>query len=175
MWYYIEGIINYDLIWLWYGIWIILGLLLLWLDVVGKWLLVLLFFGFDIFGILEYIIKFGYDYIWFVLNVKIIEKEFVLFGQEQNFDLIGWCLGQLLCFWVYVGLFGLVQVFIDCGVDCVYVNLLCELVVVMNELFDVVLLDYEMVVVVVIVCDCEVVNKYSKDGQIIVICVVCCY
>ena len=45
--------------------------------------------GFDTLGTLEYITKTGDDYTWFVLNARIIEKEFALSGQEQNPDLTG--------------------------------------------------------------------------------------
>ncbi|CKR58546.1 Putative FAD-binding dehydrogenase [Mycobacterium tuberculosis] len=58
------------------------------------------------------------------------------------------------------------QAFIDRGVDFVHANSLRELVAAMNELPDVVPLDYETVAAAVTARDREVVNKYSKDGQI---------
>ena len=48
-----------------------------------------LFPGFDTLGTLEHIMKTGYDYTWFVLDQKIIGKEFALSGSEQNPDLTG--------------------------------------------------------------------------------------
>lgn len=36
---------------------------------------------------LKEILKTGYDYSWFVLSQKVIEKEFALSGSEQNPDL----------------------------------------------------------------------------------------
>lgn len=50
--------------------------------------------------------------------------------------------------------------------DFVHANSLRELVAAMNELPDVVPLDYETVAAAVTARDREVVNKYSKDGQI---------
>ena len=55
----------------------------------GKRLPVPLFPGFDTLGTLEHITQTGYDYTWFVLTQKIIEKEFALSGSEQNPDLTG--------------------------------------------------------------------------------------
>src|SRR6516225_6344999 len=89
MWHYTEGITNYDPIWPLHGIRIIAGPSSLWLDAAGKRLPGPLYPGFDTLGTLEYITKSGYDYTWFVLNARIIEKEFALSGQEQNPDLTG--------------------------------------------------------------------------------------
>jgi predicted oxidoreductase len=75
MWHYTEGITNYDPIWPLHGIRIIPGPSSLWLDAKGKRLPVPLYPGFDTLGTLEYIAKSGYDYTWFVLNARIIEKE----------------------------------------------------------------------------------------------------
>ena len=55
-----------------------------------------LFPGFDTLGTLEHIMTTGYDYTWFVLTQKIIEREFALSGSEQNPDLTGKSIGQLL-------------------------------------------------------------------------------
>ena len=46
-----------------------------------------LFPGFDTLGTLEHLMTTGYDYSWFVLTQKIIEREFALSGSEQNPDL----------------------------------------------------------------------------------------
>jgi predicted oxidoreductase len=45
--------------------------------------------GFDTLGTLRHLRETGYDYSWFVLTQKIIEKEFALSGSEQNPDLTG--------------------------------------------------------------------------------------
>jgi predicted oxidoreductase len=166
MWHYTEGITNYDPIWPMHGIRIIPGPSSLWLDGTGKRLPVPLYPGFDTLGTLEYIAKSGYDYTWFVLNAKIIGKEFGLSGQEQNPDLTQRSVRQLLASRAGSGAPGPVQAFMDRGVDFVTGNSLRELVSAMNALPDVAPLDYATVAEEVTARDREVVNKFTKDGQI---------
>jgi predicted oxidoreductase len=166
MWHYTEGITNYDPIWPLHGIRIIPGPSSLWLDASGKRLPVPLYPGFDTLGTLEYITKSGYDYTWFVLNAKIIEKEFALSGQEQNPDLTGQSVRELLRNRARSGPPGPVQAFIDRGVDFVSADSLRELVTAMNKLPDVEPLDYATVEAEVTARDREVANRFSKDGQI---------
>ena len=52
--------------------------------------------GFDTLGTLGAIRATGFDYSWFVLTQKIIEKEFALSGSEQNPDLTGRNIRQVL-------------------------------------------------------------------------------
>jgi predicted oxidoreductase len=122
--------------------------------------------GFDTLGTLEYIAKSGYDYTWFVLNAKIIGKEFGLSGQEQNPDLTSRSVRQLLAARAGSGAPGPVQAFLDRGVDFVSANSLRDLVSAMNKLPDVVALDYATVEAEVTARDREVANNFSKDGQI---------
>jgi len=166
MWHYTEGITNYDPIWPMHGIRIIPGPSSLWLDATGKRLPVPLYPGFDTLGTLEYIAKSGHDYTWFVLNSKIIGKEFGLSGQEQNPDLTGRSVRQLLASRAGSGAPGPVQAFVDRGVDFVTARSLRELVSAMNALPDVTPLDYATVADEVTARDREVVNKFTKDGQI---------
>jgi predicted oxidoreductase len=166
MWHYTEGITNYDPIWPMHGIRIIPGPSSLWLDGSGKRLPVPLYPGFDTLGTLEYIAKSGYDYTWFVLNAKIIGKEFGLSGQEQNPDLTERSLRQLLASRAGSGAPGPVQAFVDRGVDFVTANSLRELVSAMNALPDVTPLDYATVAEEVTARDREVANNFTKDGQI---------
>jgi predicted oxidoreductase len=166
MWHYTEGITNYDPIWPLHGIRIIPGPSSLWLDATGKRLPVPLYPGFDTLGTLEYIAKSGYDYTWFVLNAKIIGKEFGLSGQEQNPDLTSRSVRQLLAARAGSGAPGPVQAFLDRGVDFVSANSLRDLVSAMNKLPDVVALDYATVEAEVTARDREVANNFSKDGQI---------
>ena len=166
MWHYTEGITNYDPIWPLHGIRIIPGPSSLWLDATGKRLPVPLYPGFDTLGTLEYIAKSGYDYTWFVLNAKIIGKEFGLSGQEQNPDLTGRSVRQLLASRARSGAPGPVQAFLDRGVDFVSANSLRELVTAMNKLPDVLALDYATVEAEVTARDREVANNFTKDGQI---------
>ncbi|MFZ3293334.1 MAG: FAD-binding dehydrogenase [Mycobacterium sp.] len=166
MWHYTEGITNYDPIWPLHGIRIIPGPSSLWLDATGKRLPVPLYPGFDTLGTLEYIAKSGYDYTWFVLNARIIGKEFGLSGQEQNPDLTGRSVRQLLASRAGSGAPGPVQAFLDRGVDFVSANSLRELVTAMNKLPDVLALDYATVEAEVTARDREVANNFTKDGQI---------
>jgi predicted oxidoreductase len=166
MWHYTEGITNYDPIWPLHGIRIIPGPSSLWLDATGKRLPVPLYPGFDTLGTLEYIAKSGYDYTWFVLNAKIIGKEFGLSGQEQNPDLTSRSVRQLLASRAGSGAPGPVQAFLDRGVDFVSANSLHDLVSAMNKLPDVVALDYATVAAEVTARDREVANRFTKDGQI---------
>ena len=166
MWHYTEGITNYDPIWPLHGIRIIPGPSSLWLDAKGKRLPVPLYPGFDTLGTLEYIAKSGYDYTWFVLNARIIEKEFALSGQEQNPDLTGRSVRQLLASRARSGPPGPVQAFIDRGVDFVSANSLHDLVSAMNKSPDVVPLDYATVADEVTARDREIANRFTKDSQI---------
>lgn len=87
MWHYTEGITNYDPIWPDHGIRILPGPSSLWLDATGKRLPGPLYPGFDTLGTLEYIARSGHDYTWFILNARIIEKEFGLrSGAEPRSD-----------------------------------------------------------------------------------------
>ncbi len=166
MWHYTEGITNYDPIWPRHGIRIIPGPSSLWLDAKGRRLPVPLYPGFDTLGTLEYIAKSGYDYTWFVLNSKVIEKEFALSGQEQNPDLTGRSVRQLLTSRARSGPPGPVQAFVDRGVDFVSANSVRELVSAMNKLPDVLPLDYATVAEEVTARDREVANRFTKDSQI---------
>ena len=166
MWHYTEGITNYDPIWPLHGIRIIPGPSSMWLDAKGKRLPVPLYPGFDTLGTLEYIAKSGYDYTWFVLNAKIIGKEFGLSGQEQNPDLTGRSVRQLLASRGGSGAPGPVQAFVDRGVDFVSANSLHDLVSAMNKLPDVAPLDYATVAEEVTARDREIANRFTKDSQI---------
>jgi hypothetical protein len=131
----------------------------LWLDAAGKRLPVPLYPGFDTLGKLEHITKSGYDYTWFVLNARIIEKEFALSGQERNPDLTGRSVRELLRSRPRSGPPGPVQAFVDRGVDFVSANSLRELVTAMNKLPDVDPLDYSTVEAEVTARDREVAGS----------------
>ncbi len=165
MWHYTEGITNYDPIWPDHGIRILPGPSSLWLDAIGKRLPVPLYPGFDTLGTLEYIATTGQDYTWFVLNARIIAKEFGLSGQEQNPDLTGRSVRAVLARGRDGGP-APVRAFVDKGVDFVTGNTLRELVAAMNNVPDVEPLDYATVEAEVTARDREVANKFSKDSQI---------
>src|SRR6202044_1380182 len=166
MWHYVEGIANHGPVWPLHGIRVLPGPSSLWLDATGRRLPVPLYPGSDTLGTLEYIAKSGYDYTWFVLNTKIIGKEFGLSGQEQNPDLTRRSVRQLIASRAGSGAPGPVQAFVDKGVDFVTANSLRDLVSAMNALPDVAALDYATVADEVTARDREVVNKFTKDGQI---------
>jgi predicted oxidoreductase len=165
MWHYTEGITNYDPVWPNHGIRILPGPSSLWLDASGKRLPVPLFPGFDTLGTMEHIVKTGYDYTWFVLDQKIIEKEFALSGQEQNPDLTNRDL-RLLLNRIRKGAPAPVERFKQRGVDFVVADKLDELVTGMNKVSGDGLLDYESVRREVTARDREFDNKYSKDLQV---------
>ncbi|MGK2870292.1 MAG: FAD-binding dehydrogenase [Mycobacterium sp.] len=165
MWHYTEGITNYDPVWPKHGIRILPGPSSLWLDATGKRLPVPLYPGFDTLGTLEHIAASGHDYTWFVLNARIIAKEFGLSGEEQNPDLTGRSVRAVLARGRDGGP-APVRAFVDRGPDFVTGNSLRELVTAMNALPDVEPLDYADVEAEVTARDREVVNTFTKDGQI---------
>jgi uncharacterized protein len=140
MWHYTEGLRNWDPIWDNHGIRILPGPSSLWLDAEGNRLPAPYFPGFDTLGTLKHLMGTGYDYSWFVLTQKIIEKEFALSGSEQNPDLTGKDL-KLLLSRVKAGAPGPVEAFKQHGEDFVVADTLPELVAGMNRLTDQPLVD----------------------------------
>ena len=165
MWHYTEGIENYDPIWSRHGIRILPGPSSLWLDATGRRLPPPLFPGFDTLGTLEHIAKTGFDYTWFLLTQKIIEKEFALSGSEQNPDLTGKDL-RLLAGRVRSGAPGPVEAFKQQGADFVVRDSLEALVAAMNDLTDEPRLDVDQVRAEVAARDGQMANPYGKDLQI---------
>ncbi len=168
MWHYVEGIRNWDPIWSSHGIRILPAPSSLWLDATGKRLPVPLFPGFDTLSTLAHIGTTGYDYTWFVLTRKIIEREFALSGSEQNPDITGKDWRLLLKTRVAKGVPGPIQKFMDHGADFVVENDLRALVEGMNRVGDVPL-RFEDVEREVVARDREVDNTVSKDSQIVAI------
>ncbi|HEV3311654.1 MAG TPA: FAD-binding dehydrogenase [Chloroflexota bacterium] len=89
MWHYTEGVENWNPIWRNHGIRILPGPSSLWLDAAGIRLPSPLFPGYDTLGTLTHIRATGHDHTWFILNQRIIKREFALSGSEQNPDLTG--------------------------------------------------------------------------------------
>lgn len=96
MWHYTEGIKNWNPVWHKHGIRILPGPSSMWFDATGKRFPAPNFPGFDTLGTLETIQKSGFDYSWFILTQAMIEKEFALSGSEQNPDLTGKSIPQVL-------------------------------------------------------------------------------
>ncbi|GGF39681.1 FAD-binding dehydrogenase [Subtercola lobariae] len=165
MWHYTEGITNFDPVWPQHGIRILPGPSSLWLDATGRRLPVPLFPGFDTLGTLEHIVSTGYDYSWFVLTQKIIEKEFALSGSEQNPDLTGKNL-RLLAKRVGPGAPGPIEAFKAKGVDFVVADDLPTLLAGMQRLSGEVPLDTARVEQEIRARDREIGHPFTKDLQI---------
>ena len=133
MWHYVEGIRNWDPVWENHGIRILPGPSSLWLDAQGRRLPVPLFPGFDTLGTLEHLRRSGSDYSWFILNKAIIRKEFALSGSEQNPDLTGKSIRDVL-HRATAGIPSPVQAFLDHGQDFITADTPEELVAGMNAL-----------------------------------------
>lgn len=165
MWHYTEGIKNWDPVWPKHGIRILPGPSSLWFDAKGKRFPAPNFPGFDTLGTLEAIMKSGYDYSWFILTQKIIEKEFALSGSEQNPDLTGKSIKKVLAR-VLPGPTSPVKAFMDKGEDFVIANTLPELVDGMNKISGDNLLSLDDIERQILARDREIENKFTKDLQI---------
>jgi predicted oxidoreductase len=165
MWHYTEGIENWDPIWARHGIRILPGPSSLWLDATGKRLPVPYFPGFDTLGTLEHIMRTGHEYTWFVLTQKIIEKEFALSGSEQNPDLTGRSVREVLKR-VLPGAPGPVEAFKRNGADFVVERELGALVRRMNALTGDSLIEEDALRREIEARDREIANPYTKDLQV---------
>ncbi|MBT2490272.1 FAD-binding dehydrogenase [Streptomyces sp. ISL-96] len=168
MWHYTEGIQNWNPIWAKHGIRILPGPSSLWFDARGKRLPVPLFPGFDTLGTLDHIMKTGYDYTWFVLDQKIIGKEFALSGSEQNPDLTGKSVRDVIGR-ARADVPGPVRAFMDKGADFVVEKDLSALVRGMNALTEEPLIDEAELRREIIARDREVTNTFTKDLQVMAI------
>ncbi|WP_030907763.1 FAD-binding dehydrogenase [Streptomyces sp. NRRL F-5126] len=165
MWHYTEGIENYDPIWPGHGIRILPGPSSLWFDARGKRLPVPLFPGFDTLGTLEHILRSGHDHTWFVLDRRIIGKEFALSGSEQNPDLTGKSVRGVLGR-ARADVPGPVQAFMDKGADFVVARDLATLVRGMNGLTGEPLIDERELRREIVARDRGIANPYTKDLQV---------
>jgi len=165
MWHYTEGLKNWDPIWPNHGIRILPGPSSLWFDAEGNRFHAPNFPGFDTLSTLETIQKTGYDYSWFILTEKIIEKEFALSGSEQNPDLTNKSIGDVLKR-IMPGPPAPIQAFKNHGEDFVIANDLRELVDGMNKLAGNNLLDFMKIKEQILARDREMDNKFTKDLQV---------
>ncbi|MEV0122782.1 FAD-binding dehydrogenase [Streptomyces sp. NPDC050703] len=168
MWHYTEGIENWNPIWDRHGIRILPGPSSLWLDARGARLPVPLFPGFDTLGTLEHIMGTGHDHTWFVLNQRIIGKEFTLSGSEQNPDLTGKSVRGVIER-ARSEVPGPVKAFMDHGVDFVVEKDLGALVRGMNALTGhtaAPLVDEAALRRTIAARDREIVNPFTKDLQV---------
>ncbi|KPL90136.1 FAD-binding dehydrogenase [Herpetosiphon geysericola] len=165
MWHYTEGLQNWKPIWTNHGIRILPGPSSLWFDALGNRLPVPLFPGFDSLGTLKHLMHTGYDYSWFILTQKIIEKEFALSGSEQNPDLTNKSVRQVLGR-VLPGATPPVEAFKRHGADFVVRDNLADLIKGMNVLTPEPLLDPAAIEREIQARDREMSNPFTKDMQI---------
>jgi uncharacterized protein len=168
MWHYPEGIHNYAPIWSNHAIRILAGPSPLWLDAHGQRLPIPLFPNFDTLGALEYILASGYDYSWFLLNQRVIEREFALSGSEQNPDLTGRSIVKTLSR-VLPGAPAPVEAFKQRGSDFIVRKTLPELVQAMNALTGKELIDLAELEKTIVARDSQIDNPFGKDAQVIAI------
>ncbi|WP_315835805.1 FAD-binding dehydrogenase [Bradyrhizobium prioriisuperbiae] len=166
MWHYVEGIQNWNPIWPNHGIRILPGPSSMWFDAKGKRLPSPLYPGYDTLGQLEYIMKGGYDYSWFILTQSIIKKEFALSGSEQNPDLTSKSWRLTIKRATNKGAPGPVEAFKKHGVDFIVRDSLDELVAGMNALAGDRLLVLDDIRQQIEARDREIDNPYVKDTQV---------
>ncbi|MFN2463311.1 MAG: FAD-binding dehydrogenase [Candidatus Dormibacteria bacterium] len=170
MWHYTEGIHNWNPIWPGHGIRILPGPSSMWFDALGNRLPVPLYPGFDTLGTLEHIMKTGHAHTWFILNQRIIKREFALSGSEQNPDLTNRDLrGTARRATSRNRAPEPVEAFKEHGVDFVVRDNLADLVAGMNALTAEPLLDLVRIEAEMLARDREVDNAFSKDMQMVAI------
>jgi predicted oxidoreductase len=166
MWHYVEGVRNWNPIWTAHAIRIIPGPSSLWLDALGRRLPAPLFPGFDTLGTLAALRSSGFDHSWFILNRRIIAKEFALSGSEQNPDITSgsW---RAVIRRVRAGIPRPVQAFLDQGEDFIVESELTALVARMNALTGGrPPLDAAAIGQQIRARDAQLANPFCKDAQI---------
>ncbi len=167
MWHYVEGIRNWAPIWPRHGIRILPGPSSMWFDANGRRLPSPLFPGSDTLGQLEYIMRTGHDYSWFVLTQSIIKKEFALSGSEQNPDLTGKSWSMAVSRATNKGAPAPVEAFKTKGADFIVRDNLADLVSAMNALAGNDLLKTDFLKAQIEARDREIANPYAKDTQVL--------
>lgn len=170
MWHYTEGIQNWNPVWPDHAIRILPGPSSLWFDALGRRLPTPGLPGYDTLGTLRLLrtapdIR-QYSHSWFILNQRIIEKEFALSGSEQNPDITNRDLKLLLHSRLGRGAAAPIEAFKEHGADFVVADNLENLVRGMNGVTSEPLLDYSGLRRQIEERDAEVRNPYSKDTQI---------
>ncbi|MDG1469996.1 MAG: FAD-binding dehydrogenase [Ascidiaceihabitans sp.] len=171
MWHYTEGVKNWDPIWPAHGIRILPGPSSMWFDATGNRFAPPNLPGFDSMTSLKEILSTGYDYSWFVLTQKIIEKEFALSGSEQNPDLTSkkWLEVIKARLLSGGGAPKPVEAFKEKGEDFVVANTLEELVQGMNNIAEGDLIEASKLRRQIEARDSQVDNPFTKDAQLMAI------
>jgi predicted oxidoreductase len=125
-----------------------------------------LFPGFDTLGTLAHLRTTGHDHSWFVLNQKIIAKEFALSGSEQNPDLTGRSWRKVIGRARGGRATDPVEAFKEHGADFIVERDVKTLVHRMNALTTEPLLDPSRVEHVLVARDREIRNRFAKDMQV---------
>jgi predicted oxidoreductase len=141
----------------------------MWFDATGQRLPAPLYPGFDTLATLAHIGQTGYDYTWFILNRRIIEREFALSGSEQNPDLTGQSIPDTIRQRVLSGVPDPIQKFMDHGPDFVVERNIVDLVAGMNALTGEPLLDAAAIEHEIATRDDQAVNRLGKDLQVMAI------
>ncbi|MFZ5731168.1 MAG: FAD-binding dehydrogenase [Pseudomonadota bacterium] len=166
MWHYVEGVHNWNPIWPGHGIRILPGPSSMWFDAKGNRLPSPLYPGYDTLGQLDYIMKSGHEYSWFILTQAIIKKEFALSGSEQNPDLTGksWLMTARRA--INKGAPAPVEAFKDKGKDFIVRDTLADLVAAMNQHSGENLLNFDHIKMQIEARDREIENTFVKDTQV---------
>ncbi|WP_124341005.1 FAD-binding dehydrogenase [Cellulomonas algicola] len=165
-WHYPEGITNHSPVWSRHGIRILPGPSSLWLDADGNRLPVPLFPGFDSLGALQHLTSRGDDHSWFVLDKTILGSEFALSGSEQNPDLTGKSVPQLLQR-VLPGAVGPVETFAHESEEFLWADTPAELARRMNALTGTDRIDAEQLEQTIVDRDRQVESGLGKDLQVV--------
>jgi predicted oxidoreductase len=168
LWFYTEGIKNWDPIWPRHGIRVLPGPSSMWFDAKGQRFRAPALPGFDTTGTFKAILDTGYDYSWFVLTQKVIKKEFALSGSEQNPDFTSGKWIEVLKQRVFSGskATGPVEAFKEHGEDFVVADTLEELVAGMNKVTGEDLIDAPHLRGQIAARDAQIDNAFSKDLQV---------
>ncbi|OJX62947.1 MAG: FAD-binding dehydrogenase [Micrococcales bacterium 73-13] len=170
MWHYTEGVRNFAPIWPRHGIRILPGPSSMWFDALGRRLPAPALPGYDTLATLRWLRTdpeiAGFDHSWFVLDQRIIEKEFALSGSEQNPDITSGSLLRVLRSRLGRGAPAPVEAFKRRGADFVVADSLDELVRGMNAIGDGAELTVAGLRSELAARDAELANPFAKDVQV---------
>ncbi len=169
MWHYTEGVRNWDPVWENHGIRILPAPSSMWFDATGHRFPPPLFPGFDTVAALAHIGRSGHSHSWFVLNRRIIAREFALSGSEQNPDITDRNLEEALRARLLADVPAPIQAFLDHGEDFVMAGNLRDLVTQMNRLTPEPLLDHDLIERQILARDRDAGNPFGKDLQLMAI------
>lgn len=168
LWFYTEGVKNWDPIWPHHGIRVLPGPSSMWFDARGNRFTPPAMPGFDTNSTFKAILDTGFNYSWFILTQKVIKKEFALSGSEQNPDMTSAKWVEVIKQRILSGkkATGPVEAFKEHGADFVVADSIGELVKGMNALTEDALLDEDHIRRQIEARDSQVDNPFSKDPQI---------